>query len=53
MKIDPTTEKARREVMQARNAAYAAKDWAEVNRLTAILGTFPLKTSKGVYTCAS
>lgn len=54
MKIDPTIERARREVMTARNVAYEAKDWPEVNRLTGILATFPIKCSDGTYLrCAS
>lgn len=49
MYIDPKVEQARREVMAARNTAYGRRDWAEVNRLTAILATFPVKRSDGTY----
>lgn len=52
--IDAHTEKARREVMVARNAAYSQQQWAEVDRLTQILKTFPVKRSDGTYeACAS
>ena len=47
--VKPEIEQARREVMAARNAAYARKDAAEVSRLTAILATFPIKGSDGHY----
>lgn len=54
MKIDKDIETARREVMVARNAAYSRQQWAEVDRLTQILKTFPIKTSNGTYqSCAS
>lgn len=47
--IDQTTERTRREVTTARNNAYTRRDWVEVDRLTAILQTFPVKRSDGTY----
>lgn len=49
MKIHPTIERMRRELMTARNVAYGQRDWLRVAEITAQLSALPVKGSKGNY----
>ncbi len=49
MRLNNDIERLRREVLTARDRAYAAKNWAEVDRLTGVLATLPVKRSDGTY----
>lgn len=46
-KINPVIEARRRALMEARQVAYKARDWAAVNEITKRLAKLPVKGEKG------